>query len=223
MPDLYRLGLPPVPERLRSRPVQSGYPVPWFAARIEGRYDFRVADADLIAPAIKKRLCWICGQPLGSYVSLPIGPISALNRVTAEPPSHKDCADWAAVACPFLAQAQDRRAIGLPDIQPLPDYATPTQPPVTVVWTTKARNIELFKSPDGALLVSFGSPTSIGWFRQSRSASRAECLAAIDEGIAYLKDLSSGSAAEIAGIERRRSRLASYLPHDPFLHPDICT
>src|SRR5207253_3091296 len=70
----YRPGLPEMPRQIRQLPVERGYPVPWFVARVDGHYDFRVADGRKMPLAVKKRLCYICGQPLGKEYTFPIGP-----------------------------------------------------------------------------------------------------------------------------------------------------
>src|ERR1041385_2432550 len=99
---IYRTDLPELPARLRKLPVERGYPVPWFVAFVDGHYDFRVIGPGKIARAVQENRCWICGDTLGSYLCFPIGPMCAINRVTSEPPSHRECAEWSARACPFL-------------------------------------------------------------------------------------------------------------------------
>ena len=53
--------------------------------------------------------CWLCGQTLGKHMTFPIGPMCAITRTTAEPPSHLACAEYAVKACPFLSQPRMRR------------------------------------------------------------------------------------------------------------------
>src|SRR5690242_16765548 len=114
-PTAYRPDLPPVPWRLKSRPIHRGYPVPWFVADVDGVPDFRIVDARKFKPALEQRLCWLCGKPLGAYLAFPIGPMCAVNRVNSEPPSHRECAQWALQACPFLTQKEaGYRSAGLP-------------------------------------------------------------------------------------------------------------
>jgi hypothetical protein len=52
----YRPGLPPVPWRLRARPIHRGYPVPWFVAEVDGVPDFRIVDSRKYTPALERRL-----------------------------------------------------------------------------------------------------------------------------------------------------------------------
>src|SRR5712691_10615834 len=69
-----------------------GYPVPWFAARIDGQPDFRVIRPGGIQIALRQKLCWTCGIPFLRQEdrAFVIGPMCAVNRVSAEPPSHED-------------------------------------------------------------------------------------------------------------------------------------
>src|SRR5215467_3774641 len=98
-------SLPPLPKRMLALPIDGrGYPVPWFVAWIRGEPDFRVIKPGGAEIAYHRNLCWLCGQRLGTYKTFVIGPMCTLNRVSAEPPSHRDCAEFAAKACPFLTQ-----------------------------------------------------------------------------------------------------------------------
>ena len=106
----YRQDLPqPIPDRILRLPVERGYPVPFFVDRVDGHYDFRVADARKLKLCVMKKLCWICGEPLGRNLTFAIGPMCAINRISAEPPSHRECAEWSARACPFLIFKEPER------------------------------------------------------------------------------------------------------------------
>lgn len=92
-----RPELEALPVRLRKLPVDArGYPVPWFVDWIEGPEgrvpEFRAMDPRKWVRAVKERLCWVCGEALGRWLVFPIGPMCAITRTTAEPPSHLDCA-----------------------------------------------------------------------------------------------------------------------------------
>jgi hypothetical protein len=130
----------PIPERLRFFPEQNGYIVPWFVAQMDGKYDFRVIDATKFVPALNKKLCWICGQKLGAYLAFPIGPMCAINRTVSEPPSHRECAEYAVKACPFLAQRQDDRRISdIPEgVRQAAGVAIQRQPNAAAIWITKS-------------------------------------------------------------------------------------
>jgi hypothetical protein len=61
----YRKDLPERPARMTKLPIaESGFPVPWFVAFLDGKPDFRVIREGGIPDAYYKRLCWlgICGR-----------------------------------------------------------------------------------------------------------------------------------------------------------------
>src|SRR3954470_19594274 len=97
------------PSRILRLPRHRGYPVPWFVAWIDGQPDFRIIDSPKLERAIKQQLCWICGGPMLGRRAYLVGPMCAVNRTSAEPPSHVPCAVSAAQACPFLARPHARR------------------------------------------------------------------------------------------------------------------
>lgn len=211
----YRLDLPqPIPKRLLSLPVQNGMPVPWFCAEVDGKYDFRISDSRAFETAVQKKCCWICGQPLGAYLSFPLGPMSAINRIISEPPSHTECAKWAIAACPFLAQRQEvRREIDLPNLKKPAGIGLMRQPGVTCLWTTKS--YKLWQVPNGVLF-KLGDPVSVEWFRQGRPATRAEVNEAIESGYPELLKLAQvESASSVKALERRREALTPLLPPSP--------
>ena len=104
-----------MPDRVRRLPIsEQGWPVPWFVewfkdgkpcATGDGVPDFRIVDPRKITTAVKKQKCWVCGEgPLGIFKCFVIGPMCSVNRIISEPPSHRDCAIFAARICPFLAR-----------------------------------------------------------------------------------------------------------------------
>ena len=98
-----------MPGRIRIlRRNKAGYPVPWFVATIGGQPDFRVIAPGRIQDALRRSLCWVCGVPFLRQEdrAFTIGPMCAVNRVSAEPPSHRDCAVFSARFCPFLSTPQ---------------------------------------------------------------------------------------------------------------------
>jgi hypothetical protein len=209
----YRQDLPVIPKRLLPLPVERGYPVPWFVAQVDGHYDFRCIDYRKMEPAIKKKLCWICGQKLGAYLAFGIGPMCCINRTIAEPPSHKECMRWAMTVCPFLIQRQEeRRETHLPEgIKEAAGLGNKRQPGVIVLWITTA--YQPFKAP-GGILFKIGEPLEVQWFRQGRLASRAECLESIDSGYPFLLELAQKDGAEgVQQLEKRKIEAMKLLPN----------
>ena len=67
---------------------------------------FQNASGEFRQRAFKRGLCWVCGEPLGVHKVYAIGPMCVINRTTSEPASHRDCAEFAVKACPFLLEGR---------------------------------------------------------------------------------------------------------------------
>lgn len=185
--SLDRIWIPP---RIRRLPVdQRGFPVPKFVASIEGEPDHRVVQPRWLAPAIKERRCWICGDPLGRYFVSLIGCMCAVNRVISEPPSHRECAEFSVKACPFLARPHaHRREAGLPEErQDAAGFGLKRNPGVVCLWISREYP-KPFKAYAGApgLLFKLAEPVETIWYREGRLATHAEVVHAIDEGLPTL-------------------------------------
>ena len=199
-------------------------PVPWFVTWLdangepttygEGTPDFRIADVRKIPLAIKNRLCWVCGEKLGNYMAFVIGPMCSINRISAEPPCHHDCAIFSATACPFLTRPRMRRNTkDLPEEHQQPaGIMIERNPGVTAVWITK--DYRLAKHDQGVLF-KIGEPTNIFWFAQGRTATRAEVQASIDSGYPILLDMALEESSEaVAELAKQHQRAMQYLPVD---------
>jgi hypothetical protein len=102
----------PVPQRMRLLPVYKGFPVPFFAAVLDGVPDFRIADSSKKSLCAIKRLCWICGQKIRypekfCFVG---GPICVRHRLFSDGPMHLECAVFALKVCPYLLHDDAKRA-----------------------------------------------------------------------------------------------------------------
>lgn len=187
-----------MPPRIAKLPRWRAYPVPWFVQWFDGKPDFRVADAVKQDDATRFGLCWVCGERTGRNVAFVIGPMCAINRVSAEPPCHTDCAVYSAMRCPFLATpTMKRRERGLPaDYVDPAGVMCPRNPGVALVWGTRAYST--FRAP-GGYLYDIGEPTQVSWFAHGRPATRAEVLASIDSGLPVLRE-----AADVDGAAAHR-------------------
>jgi len=187
-PDLGTL--PPRIAKLRMD--ARGYPVPWFVAWIDGPDgpetvpEFRAVDARKFVRAVKGKLCWVCGEPLGRWLAFPIGPMCAITRTTAEPPCHADCAEWSIKHCPFLSQPRAvRRENDLPDeVEPPAGHGIMRNPGVICLWIT--REYELFDDGRGKPLITVGKPERVLWWCEGRAATRAEVDASVHGGLPIL-------------------------------------
>lgn len=190
-----------------------GYPVPWFVAWIDDEPDFRVIrPGGFVAAA--KGLCWLCGEPMGRFGTFVVGPMCGINRVSSEPPSHLDCADYAARACPFMT-----RPMAVRNERDMPSgIAEPggmmikRNPGVCLVWTT--REWRPFRVAGGAL-VRMGDPTDVRFYREGRRARRAEIDASIDSGypLLFQAALQDGPNA-LALLEKQKFTFETFLPRE---------
>lgn len=202
----------PMPERVRHLPVSpTGYPVPWFVAWFDGVPDFRVIDTPKMAVAVRQSRCWVCGGPLGRSLALTIGPMCSITRCISEPPSHRDCAIFAAKACPFLANPRMRRNdVELPDHMPAAGTAIYRNPGAVAVWVT--RSVTPFQQEHGVLF-TFDDPDEVLWFAEGREATRTEVQASIDSGYPLLVAEARKQGPEgIEELARQTKRAMRYLP-----------
>lgn len=189
MTELYNASIRdiPMPDRIKRLPVSiTGYPVPWFVQWFDGVADFRVVDSRKIGEAVKKKRCWVCGDPLGKTFAMTLGPMCAINRTISEPPSHRECAVYSVTACPFLSKPRMRRnEVGLPEGHSKPaGNGLKRNPGAAAVWLT--RGYRPFRA-DGGILFTFDDPEEVLWFAEGRTATRDEVLHSIVTGLPMLE------------------------------------
>lgn len=81
-----------------------GYPIPVFAKIMpDGTPDFTVLNERGWFDNVIKKRCAICGTKMSGLFALVGGPGSMESRIFVDGPMHKDCAEYALKACPFLA------------------------------------------------------------------------------------------------------------------------
>lgn len=208
-----RKDLPPLPARMRGLPLDHrGYPVPWFVAFINGEPDFRVIGPDKIAIAVKHNRCWLCGQPKGVHHAFVIGPMCAINRTISEPSSHLECAEFAALACPFLTQPRMKRNTkDMPEGSKEPaGVGLKRNPGATCIWVT--RSFKLMRVSNGVLF-RLGDPERVLWFAEGRQATREEVLRSIDTGLPLLREPAEEEGPEaVAMLDQYIERAQQYLP-----------
>lgn len=183
-----------------------GRKIPWFVAVDEdGVPDHRIARAEAIREATTQGLCWLCGIPRGKEAAFVIGPMCTVNRVAPEPPSHFECARYAADACPFLSTPNMRRRDSdLPeDRLPPSGYAIARNPGVIAVWY--ARDWEIFRAPGGSgVLFDIGDPRRVYWRTRGRAATQAEVLASFATGLPTILDAAISEGVDsVADLQRR--------------------
>lgn len=194
----------PEPANVRHLPVdpKRGVRVPWFVAWVDGEPEFRATDKFQLA--VRFDLCWVCGRRRGRYATFAIGPMCVVNRVTAEPGCHKDCAVWSARVCPFLARPHARRRENNmpPQSTPAAGIMIKRNPGVVALWTT--RRWRRFGDGRGGLLFRLGAPDEVTWWAQGRAATRAEVDASINTGLPILREQAEkdgpAAVAELDGL-----------------------
>jgi hypothetical protein len=195
-----RPDLEPLPHRMTMLPVdERGYPVPWFVGWVNGKPEFRVADAAKLRDALRFKLCWVCGEKMGRFSTFVVGPMCGINRTSAEPPSHLDCAEWSARNCPFLSNAGRRRredeTINNESFKAnSPGIALTRNPGVTLLWTT--RDYRKFSDGAGGLLLRMGDPVAVRFYANGRKATAEEIAASVESGIPSLREVAEQQGDE---------------------------
>jgi hypothetical protein len=192
---------------MKALPVdRRGYPVPWFVAWIDGEPDFRVIGPGRITEAHGLERCWVCGQPRGRFMAFVIGPMCSINRVSAEPPSHRDCAIYSALHCPFLTVPKmHRRENAIPEgtVQPAGRMIS-RNPGVTMVWITRSYRLE--GDGAGGRLFRIGDPVEVLWYAEGRLASRHEVAESVRTGLPTLADMAEAEGPKaVAALESMRT------------------
>lgn len=213
----YRSDLPERPARIARLPLDArGFPVPWFVAFVNGKPDFRIVRENGIAIAHNKKLCWLCGESLGRYGAFVIGPMCGVNRTISEPPSHRECAEYAATACPFLttpSAVRNERGLDMSSCREAAGNGIKRNPGVACVWVT--REWKPFRAQTGnhGVLFNLGDPTHVAFYCEGRPATRAEVLHSVDTGIPLLQELANAQGPDaVAALSRMRADFERYLP-----------
>jgi hypothetical protein len=169
-----------------------GYPIPWFVAYVDGKPDFRIMDVKKLARVLKgEKRCWVCGERLGTTFAFVVGPMCAINRVSSEPPSHRECAWFSAIACPFLSRPHmRRREAGLPEKMSEPaGVMIDRNPGVALVWVTNTYEvIDTGQSREQVHhLFRMGEPRHVYCYADGRPATAKEVRASVESGLPLLR------------------------------------
>jgi hypothetical protein len=184
----------PMPRRIENLPTEPerGYPVPFFVAYINGKADFRIADNEKRVRCIREHLCWICGEKLGKYLGFVIGPMCAVNRISAEPPMHRECAEYSVQVCPFLLNPNQKRnpkAVAAP-IDEAPGIMIARNPGVMLLWMTNS--FTLVQDQNNQVLFRIGPALQLSWYAEGRRATRAEVEESFNSGLPLLEEMARG-------------------------------
>lgn len=207
-----RRDLPPLPPAMKNLPLDKrGFPVPWFASwPIAKRdVDFQVIEPGRIVTAMRFNVCWVSGEEMDPVFAFVIGPMCAINRISAEPPSRIEVAEWSVKGCPLLSNPAMRRA-PRSDVIDAPGIMERRNPGVSLIWVCD------HFSPvrvDGGYLFQVPDPMWVSWWHRGREATRAEVEAAMAPGVAQLRQMAmeEGSAA-LNEFSRRLTMARELLP-----------
>jgi hypothetical protein len=224
------ISLPEVPRRMRKlRQDERGYPVPYFVRwfgmdgkPVHGlpgeadRPDFRYADQGFRWLAFHKGLCWLCGEPTGTHKVYVIGPMCVVNRATSEPACHRDCAEFAAKACPFLVHPREKRndkGLGPEALSP-GGIMIRRNPGCVALYETPEAEIERAPAEHGGgWIIRLGAPSRVDWWAEGRQATRAEVMASIESGYPILFGMASKEGmAAIDELGRMHVAAMQFLP-----------
>lgn len=190
------------PFRVGLLPTYDDIPVPWFVPWIDGVPDFRVTAETTAAAAINAGVCFICGRQRGRFSTFIVGPLAVINLSSAEPPAHRDCAQYALQVCPFMVNPAALRTSDAP----LP-AGVERHPEVLIAWTTKRWS--LFAT-EGGLLIGIGDPSSLDWYTGGQPAGRDVCGEALKTARDVLLKVSP--EAEEDDIHHAYERAVKLLP-----------
>jgi hypothetical protein len=214
-----------LPRRMRKLPIsEKGFPIPAFVAWLAidsdrylpewtngARRDFRVVDPQYMDRCYRFSRCWLCGEPLGRYRVFAIGPMCVVNRITMEPPSHRDCAEYAVKACPFLTKPKMvRNEKGLPIESNMPGLGIMRNPGATALYQTS--DYRRFRVDNG-LLCRLGTPERIDWWAEGALATKAQVYDSIESGFPILmKQAQIDGPEAVADLRRMRAEATRWLP-----------
>jgi hypothetical protein len=212
----------PKPARIATlRHDHRGYPVPFFVQWIDGKPEFPLFDPVKWKRCVDRKLCWICGHPLGRNLAFAVGPMCTINRVSSEPPQHRECAEYALRVCPFLINPAMRR---LPTekygpVTPPGGVMDERNPGVMAMWVTPSYSI--LRTLTGPI-IAMGDPSSVDWFTRGRIATAGEAAEAFKVGASKLLKAADAEAGEAGIVELTRLLVpARKLLPDPALVEDV--
>jgi len=211
--ELLRPELEPLPARMRSLRVHRGYPTPWFVGLIDGIPEFRCMDTAKWRRAVRDKLCWVCGEKLGKHLVFVAGPMCGVNRTSAEPPCHLECAQWSARNCPFLSKPQmTRRENAIPEhlhkVGTMPFEIT-RNPGVTLLWITTSYS--LFGTGE-VVLIRMGEPERVEWYALGKPATREQVEESVASGLPALEAMARQQDGAMAALTQMAADFKKLYP-----------
>jgi hypothetical protein len=151
-----------MPPRVAALPRDPrGYPVPFAAAEDGGRPLLGLLSLPKLLACHRRRLCLVCGGPLGELACFVGGPGSVRGHTFGEAPGHPDCALYAVRACPALNGEMARR-VPAPDGSLTPPGTVEALPEVVAVYACRRWRVLGVR---GTLVFRPGNAAWVRWFR----------------------------------------------------------
>lgn len=208
------IPMPPSIARLPLHP-EMRMPLPWFCQQEPP--DFRIIRPGAIEDAHRKGLCWITGEPrYPKRMAFVVGPMCVLSGTNPELPSRPDAAQYAARACPFLANPRMRRnKAGIPEDASAPGHSIERNPGCCAVLITD--RYKPFSDGRGGVLFEMGPPLAVSWWAEGRPATAAEVRHSIDTGLPILRGMADQDprrAEAHADLDRAIAAVERWLPQE---------
>lgn len=185
-----------VPRYMRGRPIWNGFYVPYFVTWYKDRRQVHesVAGAEPSFPTIDKtrealcrrrRYCWICGRQMGTFKCFVMGPLAALQRISSEPPSHRECAVYAVQVCPFMIGGYDM--VDAPDTinddqQVFEEMSTKNEQ-LNVIWVCHDYTLQPADPSRGLFIYQMGQPSDVLLYHRGRPATLAQAVERVTNAI----------------------------------------
>lgn len=209
-----RPELEELPSRMKALPVDKrGYVVPWFVDWIDGEPEFRAMNPEKWIRAIRFKLCWVCGERLGRWMTFVAGPMCGINRTSSEPPCHLECARWSSRNCPFLNNSQAIRRVDEKIHNDLPyvgGIGLRRNPGVSMLWTTDTYT--MFDDQRGGRLLHMGEPKEVEWWAEGKPASRDQVVASVESGLPALAAIAQQQDGAMAYLMECKQKFEKHYP-----------
>jgi len=177
--------------------------------------EFRAMDPQKRVNAIERKLCWVCGEKLGTNFCFVAGPMCGVNRTSAEPPCHLECGQWSALNCPFLSnprmvRREDEQINNSSLRDTAPGMAITRNPGVTMLWV--CRGYEIFEDGKGAFLIHMGDPTRVEWYKEGQRATHTEVMLSVKSGLPALYAIAEQQEGGMKALQEMITTFLTYVP-----------
>lgn len=200
-----------LPKHMRGlKKTEQGTVIPAFVSNRDGKPDFRIMDPEAFRRCCTFNLCWICGKNMGRFCTFVGGPLVAAQEVASEPPSHRECAIFAAQVCPYLAQGMELRRDAMPAHSETDFVSVAENPGITALCTS--HGYRFLGDSSGSILLKF-EHSEVVWYKQGKPATAEEVRQASSLAMQRYR-LSPGvdtpaGRVQAAALEARLEKLAA--------------